>query len=182
VTVIETTPLDGVLVVRPRLFADARGSFRETWREAAYGAAGITAHFVQDNLSVSHAGVLRGLHAQRAPHAQGKLVSVPHGRAYDVAVDIRPHSPTYGHWFALELDGVSGVQLYIPPGCLHGFLALEDHTVVQYKCTVEYHAQAEYAVRWDDPTLGIAWPAPPRVFSDKDAAAPLLADVMRDAV
>lgn len=178
----ESTPLDGVVVVRPRVFPDARGAFFETWREAGYHAAGLTEHFVQDNLSVSRRGVLRGLHAQRGPHAQGKLVSVLHGRVYDVAVDIRPDSPTYRQWFGIELDGASGTQLYIPAGCLHGFLALDDDTIVLYKCTTEYHPAAEFAVRWDDPTLAVSWPSPPTLMNAKDAEAPLFLDAVHNWV
>lgn len=170
--IVERPPIEGILVIRPRVFPDVRGAFWESWNRDRYAAAGLDVSFVQDNLSVSHRGVLRGLHAQRPPYAQGKLVSVVSGRAFDVAVDIREGSPTFGRWFGLELDGKSGTQMYIPPGCLHGLLALEDDTVFSYKCTAPYHAPSEFSVRWDDPVLGITWPMVDVTLSDKDAAAP----------
>lgn len=172
---VERTPLEGLLVIRPRLFRDDRGAFYETWRAGNYAAGGIGVTFVQDNVSVSHRGVLRGLHAQRDPYAQGKLVTVLSGRVFDVAVDIRTGSPTFGRSFSIELDGRAATQLYIPPGFLHGFLALEDDTVFSYKCTAPYHPDAEFSVRWNDPVLGIAWPFTTVTLSDKDAAAPPLA-------
>ena len=169
--VVEPTLLEGLLVVRPRVFRDERGAFLETWNQARYAEAGLAVTFVQDNVSVSHRGVLRGLHAQRAPYEQGKLVTVLQGRAFDVAVDIRAESPTYGRWFGLELDGAAGTQLYIPPGFLHGFLALEDDTVFAYKCTTPYRPEAEFSVRWDDPELGITWPQTDVVLLARDASA-----------
>jgi dTDP-4-dehydrorhamnose 3,5-epimerase len=169
--VVEPTPLEGLLVVRPRVFRDDRGAFHETWNQARYSEAGLGVTFVQDNVSVSHRGVLRGLHAQRAPYEQGKLVTVLRGRAFDVAVDIRTGSPTYGRWYGLELDGAAGTQLYIPPGFLHGFLALEDDTVFAYKCTTAYRPEAEFSVRWDDPALSITWPLTDMVMSARDASA-----------
>jgi dTDP-4-dehydrorhamnose 3,5-epimerase len=169
--VVEPTLLEGLLVVRPRVFRDDRGAFQETWNAARYTEAGLGVTFVQDNVSVSHRGVLRGLHAQRAPHEQGKLVTVLRGRAFDVAVDIRAGSPTYGRWYGLELDGAAGTQLYIPPGFLHGFLALEDDTVFAYKCTTPYRPEAEFSVRWDDPALGIVWPLAEVVMLARDAGA-----------
>jgi dTDP-4-dehydrorhamnose 3,5-epimerase len=169
--VVEPTPLEGLLVVRPRVFRDDRGAFQETWNAARYAEAGLCVTFVQDNVSVSHRGVLRGLHAQRAPYEQGKLVTVLRGRAFDVAVDIRAGSPTYGRWYGLELEGTAGTQLYIPPGFLHGFLALDDDTVFAYKCTTPYRPEAEFSVRWDDPELGIAWPLTDVSVSTKDAGA-----------
>lgn len=171
---VDRTPLDGLLVVRPRIFRDQRGAFFETWNQAGYALAGIDDVFVQDNVSVSHRGVLRGLHAQRMPHEQGKLVTVLQGRVFDVAVDVRTGSTTYGRWYGIELDAASGMQLYIPAGFLHGFLALEDDTVFSYKCTAPYHPEAEFSVRWNDPTLSIRWPLEDVLLSDKDAAAPSL--------
>ena len=175
--VMETTPLEGLLVVRPRVFRDERGAFHETWNLARYAEAGLGMTFVQDNVSVSHRGVLRGLHAQRAPYEQGKLVTVLRGRAFDVAVDIRMGSPTYGRWYGVELDGEEGTQLYIPPGFLHGFLALEDDTVFAYKCTTPYRPEAEFSVRWDDPELDIAWPLADVVMAARDASAATFREV-----
>ncbi len=172
--IIESTPLEGLLVIRPRVFRDARGAFHETWNQARYLESGLSVSFVQDNVSISRRGVLRGLHAQRAPHEQGKLVTVLHGRAFDVAVDIRTGSPTYGQWHSIELDAGAGTQFYIPPGFLHGFVALEDDTVFSYKCTSLYRPDAEFSVRWDDPLLGISWPLTDVEVSPKDGAAPTL--------
>jgi len=179
------TPLPGVLVVEPVAFADERGWFMETFNqprwEAALRALGepVPPPFVQDNHSYSAAGVLRGLHYQLLPHAQGKLVRVVHGRAFDVAVDIRRGSPHFGQWFGSELSAASRRQLWIPPGFAHGFLALEDDTHFLYKTTDVYARECERSIRWDDPAIGITWPLPaglaqPRV-APKDAAAPLLA-------
>jgi dTDP-4-dehydrorhamnose 3,5-epimerase len=176
--ITEATPLPGVLLLRPRLFRDARGHFLETWARARYEAAGLPAEFVQDNVSVSARGVVRGLHAQAAPHAQGKLVTVAHGAIFDVAVDARPGAPTFGQWYGVELRASEGTQLWIPPGFLHGFQALEDGSVVQYKCTAPYHQAAEFSVRWDDPAIGIRWPLEAPLLSDKDAEAPTMAAVL----
>jgi dTDP-4-dehydrorhamnose 3,5-epimerase len=178
VITIESTPLEGLLVIRPRVFRDARGAFFETWNQARYTEAGLPEFFVQDNVSTSRRGVLRGLHAQRAPYAQGKLVTVLFGRAFDVAVDIRAGSPTYGQWHSIELDAGTGTQFYIPPGFLHGFVALEDDTVFSYKCTSPYRPTAEFSVRWDDPLLGISWPLTEVEVSPKDAAAPTLHEAL----
>ena len=177
---IDSTPLEGLLVIRPRVFRDVRGAFFETWNQERYSEAGLPAVFVQDNVSISQRGVLRGLHAQRAPHEQGKLVTVLHGRAFDVAVDIRSGSPTYGKWHSIELDADVGTQFYIPPGFLHGFVALEDDTVFSYKCTSPYRPDAEFSVRWDDPALGIMWPLADVVMSAKDAGAPMFREVQHE--
>jgi dTDP-4-dehydrorhamnose 3,5-epimerase len=154
---------------------DDRGTFRELWRSAEYAAAGIPELFVQDNCSSSARGVLRGLHFQY-DRPQGKLVSVLTGRIFDVAVDIRPASPGFRSWMAVELTAGEGNQLYIPPGFAHGFLALED-SIVLYKCTEYYHAGSDAAVRWNDPAIGIEWPETSPVLSPKDAAAPLLSQL-----
>lgn len=166
---IKETKLEGVL--EPRVFADARGRFVETWNAERYAGLGIPGPFVQDNVSVSKRGVLRGLHFQN-PNAQGKLVSVLHGAVWDVAVDLRVDSPTFGEWVGVELSAENGRQMWIPEGFAHGFQALEDATVFGYKCTAAYSPADEHSLRWDDPALGIAWPlAEPRV-SAKDGAAP----------
>lgn len=176
------TPLEGLWDLECRVFGDDRGFFMETWREDRFReATGVDVKFVQTNLSTSARGVIRGLHFQAPPHAQGKLVRVARGRILDVAVDIRKDSPTFGQHHAVELDLRSGRQLWVPPGFAHGFLALEDDTVIEYACTALYAPAAEGAVRWDDPAIGIDWTthlkgAEP-VLSDKDAVAPLLADM-----
>lgn len=179
------TPLPGVLVVEPAVFADDRGWFMESFNEArwlqALAELGEPAprRFVQDNHSCSSAGVLRGLHYQLPPHAQGKLVRVVQGAAFDVAVDIRRGSPHFGQWYGIELTADNRRQLWIPEGFAHGFLALQDDTHFLYKTTDVYARDCERAIRWDDPAIAIAWPLPaaaprPRVAA-KDAAAPLLA-------
>lgn len=176
---IEPTPLPGVLILTPPRFGDARGWFCETWNAARLAAAGIHIPFVQDNHSFSAAkGTLRGLHFQRPPHAQDKLVRCTRGAILDVAVDIRRGSPAYGKWVGVELSAADGRQLLIPRGFLHGFVTLCDDCEVQYKCSDVYAPDCDGAVRWDDPDLAIDWGlnglAP--VLSDKDARAPLLAD------
>lgn len=180
------TSLPGVVIVEPAVFRDERGWFCESWNEArldaALAALGLPAprRFVQDNHSCSRRGVLRGLHHQLPPRAQGKLVRVVRGAAWDVAVDIRRGSPTYGRWAATLLTADNHRQLWIPEGHAHGFLALEDDTHFLYKTTDVYAKEAERSLRWDDPAIGIAWPlksiggAP--IVAPKDAAAPLLAD------
>ena len=180
------TDLPGVVIVEPTVFADERGWFMETFHEPRFHAElamlGLPAPrpFVQDNHSCSAAGVLRGLHFQVAPHPQGKLVRVVHGAAWDVAVDIRPGSPTRGHWFGTELSAENRRQLWIPEGFAHGFLALEDDTHFLYKTTDVYAKDCERAIAWNDPTLAIDWPlsrlpaelaGQPRV-APKDATAP----------
>jgi dTDP-4-dehydrorhamnose 3,5-epimerase len=181
---LHPTDLPGVVVVEPTAFADDRGWFMESWNERGFAdglqALGLPAPraFVQDNHSCSHAGVLRGLHYQLPPHAQGKLVRVVKGSVFDVAVDIRRSSPHFGRWTGVELSAASRRQLWIPEGFAHGFLALEDDTHFLYKTTDVYARDCERALRWDDATLGIGWPLQgraPRV-APKDAAAPLLAD------
>ncbi len=177
-----STTLPEVLVLEPKVFGDERGFFLESFNQRAFDAAvGYPISFVQDNHSRSARGVLRGLHYQLPPHAQGKLVRVTAGRVFDVAVDMRAGSPRFGHWAGTELSGENHRQLWIPPGFAHGFLVLSDSADFLYKTTDYYAPQAEAAVRWDDPTLGIAWPdsglAP--MLSAKDASAPLLGDAIR---
>ena len=171
------TPIEGLVVVTPRVFPDGRGFFIETYKEADFRKAGIDGRFVQDNHSRSSRGTLRGLHFQRAPHAQGKLVRATRGRLWDVAVDLRPGSPTYGKWHGLELSEENRIMFYIPAGFAHGFLALEDGTELQYKCTAEYNAASDGGLRWDDPDLAIAWPISDVLVSAKDAALPYLKEL-----
>ncbi len=178
---IDRTAIDGVLVLEPRLFGDARGFFMESYNQRLFDAAvGAPVAFVQDNHSRSARGVLRGLHFQRAPHAQGKLVRVVRGAVFDVAVDIRPGSPTYGRWFGTELSADNHRQMWIPPGLAHGFLVLSESADFLYKTTDYYAPHAEGALRWDDPEIGIDWPdigmAP--LLSPKDAQAPRLRELV----
>ena len=166
--------LDGLLLLRPRIFSDDRGYFLETWSAERYAEAGIDLAFVQDNASYSKRGVLRGMHWQAAPHAQGKLVSVLHGEVFDVAVDVRPQSDTFGQWEGFTLSAENGHQLWIPPGFAHGFVVTSEDAVFHYKCTEVYTPEAERSLRWDDPTVGIEWPVSAPLLSGKDAEAPLL--------
>ncbi|MBX2980836.1 MAG: dTDP-4-dehydrorhamnose 3,5-epimerase [Flavobacteriales bacterium] len=166
---VQTTPLEGLLVIRPAVFADARGHFLETWNAQRFAdATGVHDAFVQDNESMSHRHVLRGLHFQMAPHAQGKLVRVIAGAVLDVVVDIRAASPTRGQHFKLRLDDKERTMLWIPPGFAHGFLALEDRTVFSYKCTAYYSPSAERTIRWNDKDLGIDWGIDTPLVSEKD--------------
>ena len=174
---VTPTALAGVLILEPKVFGDERGFFLESFNQQAFqAAAGNDITFVQDNHSRSMQGVLRGLHYQRDPHAQGKLVRVTQGSVFDVAVDIREGSPTYGQWVGVELSGQNNRQLWIPPGLAHGFLVTSESADFLYKTTGYYRPEAEGCIRWDDPTLAISWPLNGRspTISAKDAAAPLL--------
>lgn len=174
---IVETPLPGVLLFEPRVFGDSRGFFVESFRASWLAQAGIDATFVQDNQSRSRRGVLRGLHYQRV-NPQGKLVRAARGEVYDVAVDIRRDSPYFGQWFGTRLDDVSHRLLWIPPGFAHGFCVLSDEADFAYKCTQYYDAASDAGVRWDDPALGIDWPALDAApqLSDKDLQHPCLAE------
>ena len=174
------TAIIGVLEIRPTRITDDRGFFSEVWSEGAFASAGIDLRFVQDNHSLSRdAGVLRGLHFQIPPYAQHKLVRVSRGAVFDVAVDIRRASPTYGQWVGMRLSAAEWNQMLIPSGCAHGFLALEPDSEVQYKVTAPYSREHDRAVRFDDPAIGIEWPIDREalILSDKDRSAPLLADI-----
>jgi dTDP-4-dehydrorhamnose 3,5-epimerase len=168
---VTPTELPDVLLVEPRVFTDARGAFTEAFSHRRYAEAGIPTSFVQDNVSWSRRGVLRGLHFQE-PNGQGKLVSVVHGAVFDVAVDVRVGSPTFGRWTGVELSGENHRQLWIPPGFAHGFVVTSEHAVFTYKCTGYYDAASDRTLRWDDPRLAIAWPVRDLVLSPKDAEAP----------
>lgn len=170
------TPLAGVLLLTPRVFADPRGYFLETYNAARYAEAGIPVTFVQDNLSSSSRGVLRGLHFQN-PHPQGKLVQVLAGEVFDVAVDLRHGSPTFGKWYGAILSADNHRQLYIPPGLAHGFCVTSERALFNYKCSDFYAPKAEGGVAWDDPDLAIEWPIEAPVLSDKDRAYPRLRDL-----
>jgi dTDP-4-dehydrorhamnose 3,5-epimerase len=175
--IIDDTYLAGLYLIKPRRHGDHRGFFAETYSQRVYVELGIDDMFVQDNHSLSAiAGTVRGLHFQSPPHAQAKLVRCGRGAIYDVAVDIRRGSPTYGRWAGYTLSAENGEQLYIPTGFAHGFATLEPNSEIVYKCSDYYSPETEGALRWDDPHIGIIWPltsAP--VLSEKDAAAPLLA-------
>ena len=172
---IERTPIEGVLVITPRRFEDARGFFSESWSRAAMAGAGLDIDFVQDNHSLSRVrGTLRGLHYQAPPMAQAKLVRCGRGRLLDVAVDARRASPTYGRWFSAELGFEDGRQMLVPEGCLHGFATLEPDTEVVYKCSAPYSPEHDGAVLWS--SLGIDWGVADPVLSDKDARAPAFAE------
>ena len=172
---VTPTNLPGVLVIEPKVFGDARGFFLETFQAERYEKAGLPSRFVQDNWSRSQKGTLRGLHFQD-PNSQGKLVWCSRGAVWDVAVDIRKGSPTFGKWFGLELTEENKKQLYIPPGFAHGFCVLSDVADFQYKCTDNYMPQFDGGVRWNDPDLNIPWPITEPLLSVKDAAQPLLKD------
>ena len=165
--------LPGVRLITPQVFPDARGSFRETFKASAFAAAGIRGPFLQDNLSVSRKGVLRGLHFQKPPHAQAKLIQVLEGAIFDAVVDLRPDSPAFGRWMGLRLGADSPSLLYVPAGFAHGFQVCSDQAVVLYKTSAEFCPAAESGIRWNDPTLAIAWPAPKPLVSARDAALPL---------
>ncbi|TDO21570.1 dTDP-4-dehydrorhamnose 3,5-epimerase [Pedobacter duraquae] len=177
---ITSTPIADLFVIEPKVWKDNRGYFYESYSAKNFEAAGIHATFVQDNQSFSQKGTLRGLHAQKAPFAQGKLVRVIQGSVLDVAVDARKGSPTYGQHFSIELSGDNHKQLWIPPGFLHGFLTLEDDTIFTYKVTNYYDKESEIGVIWNDPTLNINWSATldpsELLLSEKDLILPAFAD------
>lgn len=154
---VEKTKIDGLLIITPDVFGDERGFFVETFNKERYEEVGVVDEFVQDNLSSSQKGVLRGLHFQKDPFAQGKLVSVIQGRVLDVAVDIRKDSPTFGEYVSVELSGENKKQFWIPRGFAHGFVALEDDTIFSYKCTNLYNPQSEGSILWNDEKLAIDW-------------------------
>jgi dTDP-4-dehydrorhamnose 3,5-epimerase len=173
--VIETS-LPGTLIIEPQVFGDARGFFYESYNADKYAAAGIPAKFVQANASRSSKGVLRGLHYQW-PNPQGKLVSVLQGEVYDVAVDIRQGSPTFGQWVGVMLTANNHRHFWIPEGFAHGFCVLSESATFTYQCTALYSAEADAGIRWNDADIGIDWPISEPQLSDKDQKAPFLADV-----
>lgn len=174
--VIETA-LPGVVIIEPQVFGDARGWFMESWSAKKMEDVGIHVAFVQDNHSFSaQKGTLRGLHYQLNPMAQAKLLRASRGAIFDVAVDIRRNSPTYAQWVGVELSAENYRQLFIPRGFAHGFITLTDNVEVQYKADNLYAPDCDGNIRWDDPAIGVTWPLTPTVLSEKDAAAPLLAE------
>lgn len=165
------TPIEGVKLIRPKVWGDARGYFVETWQQERYTTAGIDLPFVQDNHSRSSFGILRGLHYQKA-HPQGKLVNVSLGKVFDVAVDIRHDSPTFGQWYGVELTQENQWQLWIAPGLAHGFVVTSETAHFHYKCTDYYRPEDEGSIRWNDPVFNVQWPLKSPTLSDKDAVAP----------
>lgn len=172
----KTFPIEGLIEFTPRVFSDERGWFTETYSVRMFEPFGINPVFVQDNHSVSRKGVLRGLHFQKPPYAQGKLVRVASGRALDIVVDLRKNSSTYGQHTSCILDAGQHNMLYIPEGFAHGFVALEDNTNFLYKCTNLYHQPSEGGILWNDPALGIDWGIAKPLVSPKDEVLPLLQD------
>ncbi|NLP09741.1 dTDP-4-dehydrorhamnose 3,5-epimerase [bacterium] len=171
------TKIAGVVIIEPAVFSDSRGYFMESYQKKIFLDNGIDADFVQENISFSRKGTLRGLHFQRSPHSQGKLVRVTLGCVYDVAVDLRARSSTFGRFFGLELSEENHRALYIPPGFAHGFYVLSDRAQFSYKCTAYYAPHSEGGVRWNDPVIGVPWPLDgPPLLSRKDEQLPLLAD------
>jgi dTDP-4-dehydrorhamnose 3,5-epimerase len=168
--------LEGLLIVDPKVFGDTRGFFIETWNRRRYAEAGLTAEFVQDNLSSSRRGALRGLHFQN-PTPQGKLVSVLEGTVFDVAVDLRRSSPTFRKWHGLELSGENKRQFFVPAGFAHGFLVLSESALFHYKCTEFYSPKNEMTLLWNDPDLAIDWPVKQPTLSEKDAKGFRLRDI-----
>ena len=173
------TSLKDVLIIEPDVFTDRRGFFMETFHQEKYREHGIDVAFVQDNLSYSVRGTMRGLHYQH-PHDQAKLIQVLTGRVFDVAVDIRSGSPTFGQWTGLELDSESRRQIFIPEGFAHGFCVLSERAVVTYKCTDFYAPNDEGGIIWSDPYVGIQWPITDPLLSEKDSKYPLLKDIPPD--
>ena len=173
---VRETELPGVLLIEPDVFGDPRGFFMETWNRRRYAESGLDLDFVQDNLSLSRRGILRGLHYQW-PQPQGKLVQVLSGAVFDVAVDIRRGSPTFGRWVGVELSADNHRQLYVPEGFAHGFCVLSETALFAYKCTDFYNPATEHSLAWNDPDIGIAWPVADPLLSDKDRAGLRLKDI-----
>lgn len=173
------TEIEGLFLIEPKIFGDERGYFMETYQYEDFKEAGLTAQFVQDNQSMSKKGVLRGLHFQRN-HPQGKLVRVLSGEVFDVAVDLRSNSKTYGKWYGVVLSGENKKMFYVPEGFAHGFLVLSEKAVFTYKCTDYYHPEDEVGFMWNDPEIGIEWPVSSDMqitLSDKDKINPVLSQI-----
>jgi len=171
--------LEGLLIIEPDVFGDTRGFFMETWNRRRYAEVGLELGFVQDNISVSRRGALRGLHFQN-PNSQGKLVSVLQGEVFDVAVDLRQSSPTFGRWHGLNLSSENKLQFFVPPGFAHGFAVLSDTAMFHYKCTDFYSPRDEMTIHWDDPEIGIEWPVANPTLSGKDLNSLRLSEVPKD--
>jgi dTDP-4-dehydrorhamnose 3,5-epimerase len=173
---ITKTDIEGLLIIQPKIWRDERGYFFESFREDVFNKLNIDVNFVQDNQSLSQKGTIRGLHFQKSPHEQGKLVRVLQGKVLDVALDIRKDSATYGKYFAIELSADNQTQFFIPPGFAHGFSTLEDNTIFCYKCTNYYDKASEGGVLYNDPALGIDWKVEGLFVSDKDKDLPVFKD------
>jgi len=173
---ITTTPFNGLILIQPRVFSDGRGYFFESWNRQKFLDLGIPADYVQDNQSGSAGNVIRGLHVQLPPHAQGKLVRVIRGAVLDVVLDLRRNEPTFGQHFSIHLSAKDHQMLYIPEGFAHGFRTLEDDTVFFYKCTSSYHKDSERTILWNDPALGIDWGTKDPILSEKDQVGTLFQD------
>lgn len=173
---ISTFNINGPLLIKPRVYKDNRGLFFESYNEDVFQKIGINEKFVQDNESVSHANVLRGIHYQVPPYAQGKLVHVVNGSVIDVVIDIRTKSPTFGKYIMLKLSATEKQLFWIPVGFAHGFLALEDNTIFRYKCTAPYHPSSERGIIYNDIDVGIEWPINRFLISDKDLILPVLSN------
>ncbi len=169
-------PIPEIILIEPKIFFDHRGFFMETYKHSDFKNFGITESFVQDNFSQSQKGVIRGLHYQKGPFSQGKLVQCLKGRIFDVAVDIRLGSPTFGRWIGVELSEENHHMLYIPSGFAHGFAVLSDYAFVAYKCTEEYFSVHDRGIVWNDPDININWPVDNPILSEKDKKLPLLKD------
>jgi len=175
---VKKVTIPGLLIIQPDVFYDSRGYFFESYNKSKFNKIGLDVAFVQDNQSFSSKGILRGLHFQNPPFAQGKLLSVARGAVLDVAVDIRKDSEFYGKYFSVILSEENKTMFWIPPGFAHGFLALENNTLFTYKCTYEYNKESEAAIRWNDPDVKINWNVTNPVISEKDANAPLFKDMV----
>jgi len=175
---VKSTPLNGVLIIEPDKFVDHRGFLLQVWHQQTYGNKGITGTFVQDNHSRSYKNVIRGLHYQLR-HPQGKLIFVINGKIFDVAVDIRLGSPTFGQWFGAILSDENHLQMFIPPGFAHGFCVLSETADLIYKCTDFYYPEDQFGVDWADPGIGINWPVEGPILSGKDSKLPFLKDIPR---
>ena len=176
---IKPLGIKDVLHIRPKIHIDNRGLFFELFKKSDFAFLDKFV-FVQDNVSVSNKDVIRGLHFQRSPKAQGKLITVLKGRIFDVAVDIRPKSSTFGKYVSCFIDSVNYESIYIPEGFAHGFCAMEDDTIIMYKNTTEYSKEREMGIFWNDPILGIEWPCKKPILSDKDKALPLFSEISED--
>jgi dTDP-4-dehydrorhamnose 3,5-epimerase len=174
--IITDTPIKGLYIIKPKVFEDNRGYFFESWSKKTFQDQGIDIDFIQDNQSLSGKGVLRGLHFQAPPYAQGKLVRVIKGAVLDVAVDIRIGSPTYGKHYSIELNEENKIQFFIPPGFAHGFLTLKEETIFSYKCTQYYHKESEGTVLWNDKDININWGIEKPIISEKDTLGTALKD------
>lgn len=173
-------PLNDAYLFEPVIFSDERGLFLETFNKSYFNSIGISTEFLQDNQSVSHKNVLRGLHFQKPPYQQGKLVRVVYGAVLDVIVDIRKKSPTYGQHFKVRLDHINNLIMWIPPGFAHGFVALENNTIFHYKVTNVYHKNSEDGIRWNDPELAIHWEIENPLISTRDAALGCIKDLVSE--